>query len=569
MTFIIAAEPLAERLQAAAACGMTTAVWAEVQPDRIAVIDPDGKTHSFREINAAANRIVRRLRAAGVTSGDAIALICSNRHEFIEVLAAALRGGYRLTPINWHLTADEIRYIVNDCEAKAVFADARVETVVEAVRVTPDVRIRLAIGGAIAGFEPYEQALAGEDPSDISDPIVGNTMLYTSGTTGRPKGVFRSSPTILTQAALDQRLFEPSSISLCAGPAYHAAPMSFDIRYPMSAGSTIVLMDKWDTLSVLRTIAERRVTHTHLVPIMFQRLLALPAEIKTEHDISSLRFILHGAAPCPPEVKQDMIRWVGPILREYYAGSEGGAGFLIDSHEWLSKPGSVGKRPTALGSKILDESGAECPVGVAGTIYHQLPADGGFSYYKDEAKTQSNRVGDYFTMGDVGYFDEDGYLFLTGRNAETIISGGVNIYPQEVDNELIKHDAVADSATVGIPHEEWGEQVRAVILLKPGFQPSDALAQEILDFGRRSLPAFKVPRGLDFVTELPRSEAGKIQRNKVRAPYWEGRPSRLTGQVEQAGRPPTCCVGHPSLAVLSGAAGKKTLSAAAATSSAV
>ncbi|MCC7266158.1 MAG: AMP-binding protein, partial [Caulobacteraceae bacterium] len=198
-------------------------------------------------------------------------------------------------------------------------------------------------------------------------------------------------------------------------------------------------------------------------------------------------------------------------------------GFTITSEEWLKKPGSVGKRPELLGSKIIDENGEECPTGVAGAIYHQLPPGGGFSYYKDDAKTQSSRLGDYFTMGDVGYFDEDGYLFLTGRNAETIISGGVNIYPQEIDNELIKHDAVADSSTVGVPNDEWGEEVRAVILLEPGYEPSEQLKAEILGFAKANLPGYKVPRGLDFVTDLPRSEAGKIQRNKVRAPYWEGR----------------------------------------------
>jgi long-chain acyl-CoA synthetase len=295
----------------------------------------------------------------------------------------------------------------------------------------------------------------------------------------------------------------------------------------MGAGCPLIFMDKWDSEHVLATIDRYKVTHMHLVPIMFQRLLALPPEVKAKYDVSSVKYIVHGAAPCPPEVKFAMIEWFGPVLSEYYAGSEGGAGFMIDSHDWLKKPGSVGKRPELLGSKILDEQGNECPPNVSGTIYHQLPPGGAFTYYKDEKKTQASRVGDYFTMGDMGYFDDDGYLFLTGRSAETIISGGVNIYPQEIDNELIKHDAVADSATVGVPHDEWGEQVKAVILLKPGYQPSDLLAQEILGFARDSLPAFKIPRSLDFVTELPRSEAGKIQRGKVRAPYWEGRVRQI------------------------------------------
>jgi long-chain acyl-CoA synthetase len=301
----------------------------------------------------------------------------------------------------------------------------------------------------------------------------------------------------------------------------------FDIRAAMGSGATLVFIDRWDSEHVLRTISEQRVTHFHMVPIMFQRLLALPDEVKARYPVDHVQFIIHGAAPCPPEVKRAMIDWFGPVLTEYYAGSEGGAGFLIDSHEWLAKPGSVGKRPALLQVRILDEAGRDLPNGQSGAIYQQLPPGGAFTYFKDEAKTQASRVDDFFTMGDVGYFDEDDYLFLTGRNAETIISGGVNIYPQEIDNELVKHPAVADSATVGVPHDEWGEQVKAVILLKPGHDPSEALAEEILAFARGNLASFKAPRSLDFAAELPRSEAGKIQRNKVRAPYWEGRARQI------------------------------------------
>jgi long-chain acyl-CoA synthetase len=518
---------LAQRLEAAAAVGMTTAVWAQEQPDKAAVIDPDGGTRTFAEVNRNANRIVRLLRAAGLKAGDAVALAMSNRGEFIEIQAATLRGGFRITPINWHLTTDEIPYILNDCEAKALFGEARIAACGPAAAQAPELKLKIAVGGAIDGFQGYEAALAALDGHDIDGPVLGNQMLYTSGTTGRPKGVFRSTPVVTPHAMYALRGYDERSVQLCAGPAYHAAPLAFDVRAAMGAGATLVFLDKWDSEHTLRTIAERRVTHMHLVPIMFQRLLALPAEVKARYDVSSVKYIIHGAAPCPPEVKFAMIEWFGPILNEYYAGSEGGAGFMISSEEWLRKPGSVGKKPELLGSKILDESGQECPPNVSGTIYHQLPPGGGFTYYKDEKKTQASRVGDYFTMGDMGYFDEDGYLFLTGRSAETIISGGVNIYPQEIDNELIKHEAVADSATVGVPHDEWGEQVKAVILLKPGYEPSDLLAQEILAFARDSLPSFKVPRSLDFVTSLPRSEAGKIQRGKVRAPYWEGRARQI------------------------------------------
>jgi long-chain acyl-CoA synthetase len=519
---------LEDRLAAAQLTGMTLAVWAELKPDAVFIHDPSGKIHSFGEVNAAANRIVRRLRQAGLVAGDSVALACSNRAEFVEVLAATKRAGLRITPVNWHLTADEIAYIVADCEAKALFAEDRIAAAGPAAAQCPDLVLKVAIGGPIEGFEDYDKTLAALDGSDIDDPVLGNQMMYTSGTTGRPKGVYRPNPVIAPPGTYSLRGYDhETSVQLCAGPAYHAAPLAFDVNGAMGAGCQLVFMDKWDSETVLRTIVEKRVTHMHLVPIMFQRLLALPDAVKQAHDISHVTYIVHGAAPCPPEVKLAMIEWFGPIVHEYYAGSEGGAGFVIDSHEWLKKPGSVGKRPALLGSRILDEQGNECPPGVPGTIYHQLPPGGGFTYFKDEAKTQKNRVGDHFTLGDVGYYDEDGYLFLTGRDAETIISGGVNIYPQEIDNELIKHDAVADSSTVGIPHAEWGEQVRAVILLKDGYAPSEALAEEILGFARANLPGFKVPRGVDFVTELPRSEAGKIQRNKVRAPYWEGRARQI------------------------------------------
>src|SRR5436190_8027575 len=518
---------LTERLELAGMAGMTTAVWAEHQPDKACVIDPDGTVHTFAKVNANANKVVRLLRQAGLVAGDAVALVASNRAEFVEVLAATLRGGFRLTPVNWHLNADEIAYILNDCEAKAVFCEARIKPSGPAVAQAPGIVLKVAVGGDVEGFLDYEEALAGIDGSNIPDPVLGNSMLYTSGTTGRPKGVWRAAPAVIPQAMYALRGYNETSVQLCAGPAYHAAPLAFDVRGSMGAGAPLVFLDKWDSEHVLATIQKHRVTHMHLVPIMFQRLLALPPEVKARYDISSVIYVIHGAAPCPPEVKFAMIEWFGPVLTEYYAGSEGGAGFLINSQEWLAKPGSVGKRPELLGSKILDEQGNECPTNVPGTIYHQLPPGGAFQYYKDEKKTLASRVGDYFTMGDMGYFDDDGYLFLTGRSAETIISGGVNIYPQEVDNELIKHDAVADSATVGVPHDEWGEQVKAVILLKAGYEPSPTLADEILSFARDSLPGFKVPRSLDFVTELPRSEAGKIQRNKVRAPYWEGRARQI------------------------------------------
>jgi len=260
---------------------------------------------------------------------------------------------------------------------------------------------------------------------------------------------------------------------------------------------------------------------------MFQRLLALPEEVRRKYDLSSLRYIIHGAAPCPPEVKKAMIDWVGPIINEYYAGSEGGAGFIVSSDEWLKKPGTVGKLPDPSALRILDDEGAEVPQGRSGTLYFRVSPIAPFEYYKDPAKTASAHRGDYFTLGDVGYLDEEGYLFLTGRTAECIISGGVNIYPQEIDNELIKHPAVEDACTIGVPNEEWGEEVKSVLTLNPGHQPSDELGREIIVFARERLAGFKVPRTVEFVEELPRSPAGKIQRKKVREPYWAGRARQI------------------------------------------
>ncbi|HEY3796882.1 MAG TPA: AMP-binding protein [Caulobacteraceae bacterium] len=521
---VIDVEDLAARVAKAAETGMQPSVWADLTPNRVAIYDYTGQNRTFGELNANANRVARRLRAAGLKPGDSLALACSNRAEFCDVLFGALRVGVRTTPVNWHLTGDEIAYVVQDCEAKAFFADVRIAKAAEiAEPQCPKLVLKVAIGGPIAGFVDYDTEIGPLSGADIEDPVRGYTMLYTSGTTGRPKGVHKPQATYGGfQAEADRE----HDVYLCTGPAYHAAPLAGNVRAPLMNGLPVVFVDRWDSEEVLRLIETHRVTHSHLVPIMFQRLLALPPEVRGKYDVSSLKRINHGAAPCPPEVKKAMIAWIGPKLSEYYAGSEGGAGFTVQSEEWLKKPGTVGKSPYPDAAKIISDAGEECPTGVAGTIYMKVPAVG-FQYYKDEKKTEASRLGDYFTLGDIGYFDEDGYLFLTGRSAETIIAGGVNIYPQEVDNELIKHPAVEDSCTIGVPHDEYGEEVRAVIQLKPGFAASDALKTEILGFAVANLAKFKIPRGVDFVDELPRSAAGKVLRNRVREPYWAGRARQI------------------------------------------
>jgi len=511
-------ESIAARMEEAGSVGMQPAVWAELQPDRIAIHDFTGQNRTFGGLNANANRVVGLLRGAGLKPGDAVALLCTNRAEFCDVLFGVLRAGMRCTPVNWHLTGDEIAYIVQDCEAKVLFADARVAEATElAAPQCRDLLLKVSIGGNIDDFVPYEAALAPFDGTDISEPVRGYTMLYTSGTTGRPKGVNKPGAVY--------GVFNPEAdwdhdVYLCTGPAYHAAPLAGNVRAPLMNGLPIVFLDKWHSEEVLRIIEEKRVTHSHMVPIMFQRLLALPQDVRARYDLSSIKRITHGAAPCPPEIKHAMIDWFGPVLYEYYAGSEGGAGFLINSQEWLERPGSVGRRPDPEAARILDEEGNECPTGAEGTIYLRIGVD--FQYYNDAEKTAKSRRDNYFTLGDIGYLDEEEYLFLTGRSAETIIAGGVNIYPQEIDNELIKHPAVEDSCVVGVPHEEYGEEVKAVVQLKASFVASEALGEEILQFARDNLARYKIPRSLDFVDELPRSAAGKILRGRVREQYWQG-----------------------------------------------
>ena len=489
----------------------------------------DQGDRTFGELNSGANRLARALRRQGVAAGDSIALLCSNRPEFAEVLAAAQRSGLRLTPVNWHLTADEAGYILDDCEAKAFVADARFADVARAVaRLAPRATIRLAVGGPIDGFDSYDEAVAAEDGTDIEDPTIGGTMLYTSGTTGRPKGVRRplvaaGGQTQTSSALASARAAaEGPSMHLCTGPLYHAAPLAFSLAAPLATGMGVVLMDRWDAEETLRLIERHRITHTHMVPTMFHRLLSLPADVRTAADTSSLRFVIHGAAPCPVAVKQAIIDWWGPIVVEYYAATEGGATF-VDSQEWLSRPGTVGKPPTEDHVRILDDDGKAAPAGEVGTIYIKAPEAARFTYFKDDEKTAKAYRGDYFTLGDVGYLDSDGYLYLTDRSANLIISGGVNIYPAEVEAVLITHPAVGDVAVIGVPSEEWGEEVKAVVEPQPGVLASAQLAGELVAWCRERLARFKCPRSVDFVDVLPRQDNGKLYKRVLRDRYRNSR----------------------------------------------
>ncbi len=509
-------------LDDAIATGMLIAFHAEQFPDVSAVTTRFGD-RTWKALNANANRLVRAFREAGLEAGDSVAIVARNRPEFVETLAATMRAGIRFTPINFHLKAEEIAYIVDNCEAKVFVADATLGSAPEeALRAAPKVRLALSLGGSMAGFEDYQEVIDEHSGGNIPDPEAGSRMLYTSGTTGRPKGVYRKDrvPDVPQGPDTVSGYQAGKDRTLVTGPGYHAAPLQIDIVTPLSSGVGIVMMDKWDAEETLKLISTYKITHTHMVATMFHRLLQLQDEVRNRYDLSSLRRVIHGAAPCPVHVKRSMIEWFGPIIWEYYAATEGGGGFLVGSEEWLMKPGTVGKPGPEFDNRILDDDGNPVPVGTVGTIYMKAPVKGRFEYYKDSDKTGRSYRGDHFTLGDMGYFDEDGYLFLTGRTAELIIAGGVNIYPVEVDNELLKHPAVQDVCTVGVPNPEWGEEVKSVVSLKPGHAASIELADDLLQWAKDRMAGFKCPRSIDFADTIPRSDAGKVQRKEVRARYW-------------------------------------------------
>lgn len=495
--------------------GRAITYWAEQAPDRLALATEFGD-RTFAELDRRADQLVRALRARGLRAGDAVALITRNRPEFVETWAACRRAGVRLTPINWHLTPDEMAYITRDCEARALVVDSEIPSAAAlAMQVAPEIDVVLTVGGRLPVGESYDDAVAAESSDPIDDAAPGTLMLYTSGTTGRPKGVRkRPHPPAVENIAG----YEAESVHLCTGPLYHAAPLNISLISPLSNGAGVVLMDRWTAADTLRLVERYRVTHTHVVPTMFHRMLALDDETRTGHDLSSLRLVVHGAAPCPVAVKQAMIEWLGPVIVEYYASTEG-AGTLVDATTWLGKPGTVGKPYPADQVFVGDEDAQPLPTGEVGIVWVKTHPGEEFEYFGDREKTDRNQRGAWYTLGDHGYLDEDGFLFLSGRSAELIISGGVNIYPAEIDAALLEHPAVRDAATIGVPNDEWGEEVLAVVELVPSVDASPALVDELREHCRARLARFKCPRRIEFVDALPRQDNGKIYRRRLREQF--------------------------------------------------
>ncbi len=506
--------------------------WALAQedPDHLALVTPEGDEVKSGELLGRANQVVHALRSLGFETGDVVATLLPNCAEMIEIYLAALQAGWYLVPINHHLVAPEVAYILRDSGAKAFVAHERFAEVARAAadEVGLDPARCLAVG-EVSGFASYG-TVRDAQPTDLPENrTVGDVMNYTSGTTGNPKGIYRKLQGVTPEQAalgLSGLLFlfgiqpQDDNVHIVGSPLYHTAVLRFGSA-SMHLGHTLVLMDKWLPEEMLRLIEERKVTTSHMVPTQFHRLLALPDDVRAKYDVSSLRHMIHAAAPCPVDVKRKMIAWWGNAVDEYYAASEGG-GTVVSAEEWLQKPGTVGKPWPISEIAIFDDLGnrIEEP-NVIGTVYMAMQS-ADFEYHGDKEKTQKNRIDRFFTVGDVGFLDEDGYLFLRDRKIDMIISGGANIYPAEIENVLLSYPKVGDAAVFGIPNEDWGEEVKAVIEPAEGVEAGDELAAEILAYCADRLAKFKTPKTIDFTNEMPRDPNGKLYKRKLRDPYWEG-----------------------------------------------
>jgi long-chain acyl-CoA synthetase len=498
-------------------------------PDSLAVVEPDGGTVSYAELAARADQYGRGLQALGLRPGDCVAGMLPNSTEALALFFAAVQTGLYVVPVNWHLAAAEVAYNLSDSGAAAFVAHERFAAVAAEAAELAGIKenARFAVG-EIAGFAPL--ATLGAESTGRPDPrTAGAPMVYTSGTSGRPKGVRRA----LTGEDPDQPPLAAGwffgifglkpldgNVHLCCSPLYHTAVLNF-ATISLQVGHPVILMDRFDAEELLRLVEKHRVTHSHMVPTQFRRLLALPEETRSRYDVSSWRCAIHSAAPCPPDVKRQMLDWWGPVVTEYYAASEGG-GTVITGAQWLARPGSVGLPWPGSQILILDEEGGDVPAGQTGLVYMKMGAST-FDYYKDEAKTLAARARGMFTVGDIGYLDADGYLFICDRKSDMIISGGVNIYPAEIESALAAHPAVGDVAVFGIPHEDWGEEIKAVVQPAAGAEPGPALTAELLAFLDGKLARFKLPRTIDYVPELPRDPNGKLYKRRLRDPYWAGR----------------------------------------------
>jgi long-chain acyl-CoA synthetase len=505
-------------------------------PDQVAIImATSGETVTYAEYEQRCNQIAHLMRDAGLQRGDHISVFMENQPRMLEIEGAAERIGLYYTLVNAYLAADEVAYIVTNSRSRMFFSStAKRQVAEEAARACPQLERLLMVGldGPFERWEPYAAAVAPWPSDPVPDETLGAAMLYSSGTTGQPKGILRPLPKEAPSAELPVMQFvrflygfREGMTYLSPAPLYHSAPQA-SVPASLRLGATVVVMEHFEPGQWLALVERHRVTHCQMVPTMFNRLLRLPEEVRSRYDTSSLERIIHAAAPCPVPVKSAMIDWLGPIITEYYGATEANGFTFCDSAEWLAHRGTVGR--CVLGELlILDENGDECPTGVDGTVWFRGAT--AFEYFEDPTKTAEGRSADggTSTVGDVGHVDADGFLHLTDRKSYMIISGGVNIYPQETENLLSTHPAVLDVAVLGVPNEDLGEEVKAVVQPVDSASAGPELAQELIAFCRVNLAHFKCPRSVDFVDELPRLPTGKLYKRLLRDKYWAGHQTSI------------------------------------------
>lgn len=504
---------------------------AERYPNRLAIIENSGKTVCYGELLTECNRLVYAFRESGLKKGDSVAVLMENDTPFIEIMMATAQAGLYMVPLNWHLSEENISYILKDSESKIAIASQRFsETLINAAKLSGRSLELVLVSTHHSQLTDYSQYKSQHPSTTPENRSIGKIKTYTSGTTGFPKGVKRplesGSPESLSKEAIDfLKLFNihphDDNVHLTSAPLYHAGTNSWT-NMSLHVGHTIVLMDKWTPENTLELIARHKVTTMVMVPTMFHRLLNLPEELRKQADLSSLRSVIHSAAPCPVQTKQSMLNWWGPVIYEYYSASEGG-GTMVGPNEWLQKPGTVGKPWPFADILILDEKKQNLGSGEIGSVYIKMQNAERFQYDGDSQKTSNAYHGDYFTAGDMGYLDEDGYLFLADRQANVIIVGGVNIYPAEIEALLISHPWIADSAVFGVPNEDLGEEIKALVQLKDPRNQNETTVTEIKNYCCNRLGKFRTPHSVEFTKFLPRDANGKINKKHLSDPYWKGR----------------------------------------------